>query len=346
MERNQIKDLLVAAAYSKDANVNFTDLNSAAKNGLIEYFGLDDLSVREIKRYSADVFALIEEVIEQVLPMMLADRVGMFAEIKTFARDEQVKFTIKNQGKRRVVRGIAKGARGGIYRAKKLQDADLIVPTFVYSVGYQITLEELLTGRRTVGELATLITEGFLENIYLEIIQAMRGIYTYAPANNKATASTMDLEGMKKVIRTVRAYGSPVILGFQTEIEKLINAVPGTTLTGGLTATPNVALEDIWDVRNKGYVGMFYATPVIMIPNYFLNEQNTDWMFKEQDIFILPVDNNKPVKVALHGEIYTQQVQDPSGSMEFHAHRLMGVAIVFYNTAGIFRDSGNLVGTY
>lgn len=346
MERNQIKDLLVAAAYSKDANVNFTDLNSAAKNGLIEYFGLDDLSVREIKRYSADVFALIEEVIEQVLPMMLADRVGMFAEIKTFARDEQVKFTIKNQGKRRVVRGIAKGARGGIYRAKKLQDADLIVPTFVYSVGYQITLEELLTGRRTVGELATLITEGFLENIYLEIIQAMRGIYNYAPANNKATASTMDLEGMKKVIRTVRAYGSPVILGFQTEIEKLINAVPGTTLTGGLTANPNVALEDIWDVRNKGYVGMFYATPVIMIPNYFLNEQNTDWMFKEQDIFILPVDNNKPVKVALHGEIYTQQVQDPSGSMEFHAHRLMGVAIVFYNTAGIFRDSGNLVGTY
>lgn len=346
MERNQIKDLLVAAAYSKDANVNFTDLNSAAKNGLIEYFGLDDLSVREIKRYSADVFALIEEVIEQVLPMMLADRVGMFAEIKTFARDEQVKFTIKNQGKRRVVRGIAKGARGGIYRAKKLQDADLIVPTFVYSVGYQITLEELLTGRRTVGELATLITEGFLENIYLEIIQAMRGIYTYAPANNKATASAMDLEGMKKVIRTVRAYGSPVILGFQTEIEKLINAVPGTTLTGGLTATPNVALEDIWDVRNKGYVGMFYATPVIMIPNYFLNEQNTDWMFKEQDIFILPVDNNKPVKVALHGDIYTQQVQDPSGSMEFHAHRLMGVAIVFYNTAGIFRDSGNLVGTY
>ena len=345
MERSQLKDLLVAAAYSKDANVNFSDLNSAAKNGLVEYFGLDDLNVREIKRYSTDVFALIEEVIEQVLPMMLADRVGAFAEIKTFARDEQVKFTIKNQGKRRVVRGIAKGARGGIYRAKKLQDADLIVPTFVYSVGYQITLEELLTGRRTVGELATLITEGFLENIYLEVIQAMRGIYTYAPANNKATASGMDLDKMRSVIRTVRAYGSPVIIGFQTEIEKLSN-VAGTAFTGGITAVPNVPVEDILERRNQGYVGMFYATPVVVIPNYFLNEQNADWMFKEQDIFVLPVDNQKPVKVALHGDIYTQQVQDPTGSMEFHAHRLMGVAIVFYNAVGIFRDSANSVGTY
>lgn len=345
MERSQLKDLLVAAAYSKDANVNFSDLNSAAKNGLIEYFGLDDLNVREIKRYSTDVFALIEEVIEQVLPLMLADRVGAFAEIKTFARDEQVKFTIKNQGKRRVVRGIAKGARGGIYRAKKLQDADLIVPTFVYSVGYQITLEELLTGRRTVGELATLITEGFLENIYLEIIQAMRGIYTYAPAYNKATASGMDLDKMRSVIRTVRAYGSPVIIGFQTEIEKLSN-VAGTAFTGGITAVPNVPVEDILERRNQGYVGMFYATPVVVIPNYFLNEQNADWMFKEQDIFVLPVDNQKPVKVALHGDIYTQQVQDPTGSMEFHAHRLMGVAIVFYNAVGIFRDSANTLGTY
>lgn len=345
MERSQLKDLLVAAAYSKDANVNFSDLNSAAKNGLIEYFGLDDLNVREIKRYSTDVFALIEEVIEQVLPMMLADRVGMFAEIKTFARDEQVKFTIKNQGKRRVVRGIAKGARGGIYRAKKLQDADLIVPTFVYSVGYQITLEELLTGRRTVGELATLVTEGFLENIYLEVIQAMRGIYTYAPANNKATASGMDLDKMRGLIRTVRAYGSPVILGFQTEIEKLSN-VAGTAFTGGISAVPNVPVEDILERRNQGYVGMFYATPVIAIPNYFLNEQNADWMFKEQDIFVLPVDNNKPVKVALHGDVYTQQIQDPTGSMEFQAHRLMGVAIVFYNAVAIFRDSANSVGTY
>lgn len=346
MERNELKQLLVAAAYpSKDANVNFSDLNTAAKNGLIEYFGIEDLNVREIKRYTPEMFALIEEIIEQTLPMMLADRVGMFAEIKSFARDEQVKFTIKNQGKRRVVRGIAKGARGGIYRAKKLQDADLIVPTFVYSVAYGVTLEELLTGRRTIGELATLVTEGFLENIYLEIIKAMRGIYTYAPANNKATASGMDLEKMKGLIRTVRAYGSPVIIGFQTEVEKLSNAA-GTAFSGGITAYPNVPVEDLLERRNQGYVGMFYATPVIVIPNYFLNEQNADWMFKEQDIFVLPVDNQKPVKVALHGDVYTQQIQDPTGSMEFQAHRLMGVAIIFYNAVGIYRDSANTLGNY
>lgn len=346
MERNELKQLLVAAAYSKDANVNFSDLNSAAKNGLIEYFSLEDMNVREIKRYSADVFALIEEIIEQVLPMMLADRVGQFAEIKTFARDEQVKFTIKNQGKRRVVRGIAKGARGGIYRAKKLQDADLIVPTFVYSVAYGVTLEELLTGRRTIGELATLITEGFLENIYLEIIKAMRGIYQYAPNLNKHQASGMDHDQMKSIIRTVRAYGSPVIIGFQTEVEKLINIVPNSVNGTSLVVAPNVNPLDVEEIRTMGRVGIFYGTPVITIPNYFLNEQNADWMFKEQDLFVLPVDNNKPVKVALHGDIYTQQIQDPTGSMEFQAHRLMGVAIVFYNAVGIYRDEANTIGLY
>lgn len=339
MERQLLRQLLVAAA-RPTASINFADAQSAAKNALLEHFGLEDLRIRDIRDHQAAIFGIIEEVIEQVMPAELVDRVGDFAEIKTFGRDESVKFTIKGLGKNRVARGIVEGARGGLYRAKKLDDRDFMVTTRVYTVGYQVTLEDLLTGRRTVSELVEAIANGYVELIYVEVMKALRAAYTYVPAANKATASGINEAYLQGIVRTISAYGSPVLIAFKSEAQKLFN------IAGAVgTITPNIASADLDEIRNQGFVSIYRGTPIVVMPNYFMDESNETWLLKEQDIFVLPT-SEKPVKVAFHGDLYTAPVNQPHGGVEYHAHRLMGVGVLFYNNIGIYRDTANTDGLY
>lgn len=330
MEKTLLKQLLVAAA-RKDGSVNFADAQSAAKNALVEYFGLEDMSIRDIKKQQGAIFAVIEEVVEQVLPMELESRVGQFAEIKSFGRDEMVKFTVKGMGKARVMRGIVKGARGGLYRARRLDDKDIILPTAVYTVGYQVTLEELLTGRRSVAELVELIAMGFVEIIYVEVIKALRAAASSVPANNKDLSNAYSETALKKVIRTISAYGNPVIFAFQSAAELITNVAAATSVLN-----PNIAAADLDEIRNAGRVSIYHGTPVVVLPNYFMDEANAYWLFKENQIFVLPVAD-RPVKVAMQGELYTAEVQQPAGGLEYHAHQMMGVGVLFYNNIGILQ---------
>lgn len=338
MEKKLLKDLLIAAA-RPTAAVNFADAQSAAKNALLEYFGLEDMSIRDMRKHGQAIFAIIEEVVEQVLPIELETRVGSFAEIKTFARDESVKFTIKGLGRTRVLRGIVKGARGGMYRAKKLDDQELMVTTSTYTVGYQVTLEELLSGRRTVAELVDLIANGFVEIVYAEVVKALRSIAvgTNAPAANKNSGNGIDTAKLNALIRTVSAYGNPVIIGFQSEVELLTNA---QATMGGVTLNPNVAAADLEEIRNAGRISSYRGTPIIVLPNYFMDETNTQWMFNESQLFILPV-NEKPVKVAMYGDLMTVELAQATGGVEYHAHQSMGFAVLFYNAIAIYEDLTN-----
>lgn len=337
MNINDLKVLLKAAAIPTVGN--FSDAQSAAKNALIAHFGLEDLSIREAKRLGPQVFALIDEVVEEVLPAMLEEKIGAFAEVKTFGRDDLVKFTIRGMGKNRVARGIVAGARGGLYRARRLDDKDLMLPVSVKTVAYQITLEELLSGRRTIAELVEAITRGYTEIVYIEVIKALRAAVTNAPAANVVDGNTFSDASFKDIIRVVSAYGRPVIMGFRSQLEKLSNI----SQVGG--SNPNVPTADLDELRTRGIIGLYFGTPIVELPNYFMDESNDQWVFSEEDLFVLPVDE-KPVKVAFKGELYTTEVAQPHGGVEYHAHRIMGVGVLFYNHIGIYRDSSGADGAY
>ena len=337
MDRKELMTLLKAAARNEaSANFSATEVQEAARKAILKYIGVEDgnLSARELREYRNDIFAIIEEVVDQVLPEKMTDILGRFAEIKSFNRDDQVKFRIEGLGRGRVKAAIVPGARGGIYRARRLETNDLYINTHVETIAYMMTLEELLTGSRSITDVVSTIAEGFTEKIWVEIVKAMRAAYASAPAKNKATATgnAIDLAGLDTVIRTVSAYGSPLIVGFSSLIDQITNKV------GFTGASPNTPAQDLIDIRNQGYVGLYKGTPVIKLPNYFVDDANNQWCFKETDIFVLPSDA-KPVKIALQGDAYTAEVAQPHGGMEWHLHKMMGSGILFYNNIGIYRQT-------
>lgn len=331
MKYEDLKLLTVAAASPNnrgDVNFSEADIQSAATNAIVKYFGIEDFSVRSLNKHRAEIYELINETVDEVLPIKLQDRVSDFAEIRQIERDQEAEFTIKTTlaSKRRAARAIQKGARGGIYKARRLDGSSFKVITQVETVGYMMTLEDLLTGRRTIKELIDTLADGWTEKIYYEVFMALASAAQSAPAINQVTGSNASINNsaLDKIVSIVSGYGEPRILGFKSHLSLLGN----NYIEGNNNRTATGA--DAADIRNQGYVGIYKGTDVIKLPNFITAhaDNQVTWLFPENRLFILPADE-KPVKIVLQGESYTAEVQQPHGGVEFHQHRLMGIGVLF-----------------
>ena len=329
MNRTELKSLLVAAAQNKAvATFSSQDVQLAAQNALIEHFGLKDASMRDIRGRKEEVFAVNEEIIDEVVPAMVQDRTADFAEVTTYPRDAAVvyKLPMSEQSRRRMYKAIKAGARGGIYKAYRVDGYTVTVTTQVETVGYMITLEDLLTGRRTVQELVAILTDAWMERIYEKVFNALVTASAAAPAVNKVTAGVGDEilnPYLDRLIAITRNYGNPVILGFPMHLGLIANTV------GTAYANP----QDLADIRNQGYVGQYKGVPLVALPNYIIQHPTTgaiDWLFAETKLFVIPA-GVKPVKVAFQGESHLEEVKQPHGGYEYHNHRMMGVTVLFNN---------------
>lgn len=323
---------LLQSNFQEVKGVNFADIQTASRNALIEFYGLKDLTPREIKSKRVEIMALIEEVIDEALPAKLLDRVGDFAEVKQFARDAEVVFQIKGKGKRRAYLTIKKGQRGGLYHAARLDDIQMSMDVWTETVSVYVTLEEILLGKYSLADLMANILDGFVERLYVQVIEALQAAYTVIPNANKAGAAGIDTGKLDDVIRVIAAYGQPVIMGFHKVVAKINNS---QFISG---SNPNVPTSDLDELKAKGYIGQYKGTPIVRLPNYIIDENtNAEWLLDESFLFILPA-GAKPVKVALKGDITISEITHATGSMEQNAHKLLGVGILINNNIGLYED--------
>lgn len=346
MNKVELKQLLVAAARNKAiANFSVSDVQSAATNALVEHFGFKDATFRDIRSQKEAVFAVIEEVIDEVVPMMVQDRTGDFAEVQTFPRNSAIMYKIPmaEESRRRMYRALKPGARGGIYKSFRLDGYTLTVTPEIHTVGYAITLEELLTGQRTIQELVTVIADAWMEKIYEKVFLALSTAANAAPAANQVSASNglavVNAE-LDKLIAITRSYGSPVILGFPAQLRLLTN-VPGS-ITG--YANP----QDLEDIRNRGYIGLYKGVPLVELPNYIIGHPTSgvlNWLFDENRLFIVPA-GVRPVKVAFQGESHLEEVKQPAGGYEYHNHRIFAVTVLFKNHICSYESLTDVMGAF
>ena len=340
MTRNELISIFKGAINPDYTKFSLSEANEAVINGIVELYGLKDASAREIRARQDEVFALVEETIEELLPKAIEDVVGGFVEVKTFARDAEPIFKTEKVGKSRARMSIVEGARGGIYRARRLDNRNFQVDVKVETVGAFVTLEEILLGKVSLAELMANITNGFVERIYVKSVQALRTAKTLAPAANlvDVTSETFDEAAMDKMIRIASAYGTPVIMGFRSAIAKINNGA-------GWTQTPNISNKDAEDIRSRGFVNVYKGVPVVELPNYLVDETNAEYVFNEGDIFILPTEA-RPIKVAMKGDLHMEEVKHASGSMEQSAHRLVGVGLYLANNVCVYTDTKAATGRY
>lgn len=323
-----LKQVLIAALNGVPATANFSaeETERAAINAMLKEIGIDENSTsREIRAKEDLAFALIEEAVDEILPKKLENVLGEFAEVKQFARDAEVVFNIERIGKDRAKLTISKGARGGIYRAAKLDSKHFSVNTSVHTVAVYVTLEEIILGTMSLAELYSNILEGFEEIIYKEVFNALASGQAVAGyeriGHDSPTTVKADLgAAIDKVMPYVKQYGIPTIFGSYQALANLSNEAIAN----------HPEMMDSADRRNYGFVQIYKGSKVVELPNYLVSGSNENWFYDPAYVFVLP-SGAKPVKVALKGDLTLIRNIQATGSEKWEAHKLAGVGVAMAN---------------
>ena len=261
----ELKQVLVAALNGVAASANFSaeETDKAAVNALLKEIGIDENSTgREIRAKEDLAFALIEEAVDEILPKKLEGVLQEFAEVRQFARDAEVLFNIEKIGKNRAKLTISKGARGGIYRAAKLDRKYFSVDTTIQTVAVSVTLEEIILGTLSLAELYSNILEGFEEIVYKEVFNALASAkpvagYDRIGHDSPTTVKSSLGSAIDKVMPYVKQYGIPTIFGSYQALANLSNPA----------SEWHPEMNDSAERRQYGFVQLYKGAKVVELPN-------------------------------------------------------------------------------
>lgn len=289
---------------------------------------------RSFRRNGREIFDLMEESVDQVLPVKVQEVLGAFSEVLQFGNNDAIKFKRRlghNRGKQYVTRSTA----AGVYDTFRLDEEAFELRPYVYGGGAIVDFERYLDGVEDIMEVYDILMEGLMDRIYEEVQGCLLASYNDAgrPARNKVAVNGFDAVEMASLLNVVSAYGTPVIY---------CSAPFASSITNIISNGDNVKMsdEDIADFRRQGYIGKFAGAPVIVLPNSFIDEENEKAVFDPRYAFVIPAGKEKIVKIAMVGQTIIKQVENEDWSMEIQMYKKLAVGVVSRpNYWGIYFNS-------
>ena len=343
MTIKEMKELALCAAKNEaPANYSMENVNDALVEGLREMAG----SVNQFMKNRYDIYEIIIEAADEVVPNKVIDAVGIFAEVRQVGQGQKAMFTTK-LGRTRARKFLTQVGLSGVYETFRLDKGRFEVGAYAIGGACTIDFERMLDGAEDMAELVGLLTEAQTDAVYQQVQRALRAAYskTGVPVNNRATGATFNGTEMMKLISTVRAYGSGAVIFAPPEFIAAMGAdaivpvtVGNSTNYGGVQGVYHP--QDIDAIHNTGYINLFRGTPIIQIPQSFIDETNTKTWIDPQLAYVLPTGGEKVVKVVFEGQTQMYDFVNRDQSMEIHTYRKLGTAILTYHNWGIYQNSG------
>lgn len=327
-----IIDLAVATVTKENIPSEFTaaDLEDSLREQLSAF-----QDYKYLRKHAADLYEIIEEVANVVIPRKVLEQFGGFADIRRKGYGEKISFTVRT-GKYRGKKFVTKAGDQGIYKTFTLDNRELVMQPRVYAGATRLEIEDFLLGRISMAELLDVLTEALGEKLYIEIEKALVASFNAPerPAANKYSGNGLIIEEFDKLINTVRAYGDSVnIYCTFAFASKLYNA-PGWASA----VSPKISTRDLEDIRNQGYVGMYKGCNVIILNQSFTDDTNTETLIDDSYAYIMPVGAEKPVKIAFEGPTFVRNFTDAVLSEEISLEQMFDVAVLSHNYWAIYRD--------
>ena len=276
------------------------------------------------------IFALVEEVIDDVLPKKVLEEYGMFAEITTVAQGDKAIFRqkVSAASKRRAKQFITKVGLAGVYEVFKLDGKSYEVPTTAFGGAAQISIEEFLDGRVDFNTLVDIVMEGLDEAIYLEIEKALIGAVDSLGTNNKYAGAGFNETAMDRLISVADSYGKSTIY---CTYEFAATMVPAE---GWIS---DAMKDQKW---NNGYLANYKGHNVIVLNQSLVDETNTTKVIDPAYAWIIPTGSNeKPVKIAFEGQTLVDDRKNDDWSKEIQVYRKLGVGALITNNICVYRNT-------
>ena len=302
------------------------DINATLRDELNSIAG----NYHKYEQNKHTIFALIEEVVDEVLPARVMEQYGRFAEIKTVPQGDKAIFRqkISADSRKRAKKFITKVGLAGVYEVFKLDGKTVELPVTAYGGAAQISIEEFLDGRVNFQDLVDIVMEGLDEAIYVEIEKALKATVTDLRSANKYTGAGFSETAMDKLLMVADSYGKAAIY---CTFEFAATMLPDTNWVS------NEMKNRMWD---NGYLGNYKGHDVIVL-NQSLDIEG-DVVKKVIDpsyAWIIPVGADKPVKIAFEGQTLVDDRKNDDWSKEIQVYRKLGVGTVVTNNICVYQNT-------
>ena len=329
----EIKELaLNAARGTAPENYSVENVNDALRDELNAMCS----SINEFRRNQYDIFEIIIETADEIVPKKVIDYVGIFAEVKTVGNGQKAMFKRK-LGKNRAKKFLTQVGLSGVYETFRLDTETFTVEAHAVGGAGTIDFDRMLDGSENMADIMDIITEGLTDSVFYEVQKALVAAYNAAgvPAANRKTGSSFVAKDMQDLVNIVRSYGTSAVIFACPEFV----AAMGPDQIGDSSYKAVYSPKDIEDIANTGYIKMFRGTPIVQMPQSFIDETNTAVALDPQYAFVLPTGGEKVVKVVLEGPTQMWMRDNRDQSMEINAYKKMGAAILTYHNWGIYKNT-------
>jgi hypothetical protein len=277
-------------------------------------------------RNKEDVFELLEQNLEEVLPQSIKGALDMFVETIHVAQGQRLEFRV-TRGKQRGKQFVTRATESGNYETFRLdRDRFDVYPQAIGGAGY-VDFERYLDGLESMTDIYQVIQEGIVDRLFEMVQEVLLASWNASgrPARNKVAANAFNPAAMKKLCNTVAAYGSPIIYCTPEFAAEMVNAIIYNNTT-------KISDQDMIDIRERGYVGKFQGVPVVLMPQSFTDETNTKLVMNPSFAYVLPAGKEKLIKLGFEGSPYFREWDDHEGDNSFVLQGYLKVGIGMFTT--------------
>ena len=335
---SEIKELaLHAARRTAPTNYSVDNVDSALCDELKNLAG----SINKFMKHRYDIYEIIIETADEIVPNKVIDALGAFAEVKVVGQGQKALFK-KSLGKNRAKKFLTQVGLSGVYETFRLDKAEFEVSATAVGGGVTIDFERMLDGAEVMADVMEILTEGLTDAVFGEVQKALKAAVnaTGRPQANYVIDNVFNGDKMFKLVNVVRAYGGSAVIFAPPEFVGAMgpDAIVPIPANGNYGAVYHP--QDIDAIHNTGYVNLFRGTPIVQIPQSYVDETNTTTWIDPQLAYVLPTGKEKVVKVVLEGPTQINDFKNRDNSLEIYAYKKMGAAILAHHNWGIYQNTG------
>ena len=337
MTINELRELARHAANrTAPAEFSVSSVDAAVADGFKNLCG----SINNFMRNRYDIYDIIIENADEVVPNKVMDAMGQFAEVIQLKNGEKKLFKRGGIGRNRAKKFLTQVGLNGLYETFRLDQETFTIG--MKSIGGAVTVDfqRLIDGSENLAEFMNVLAEAQEDAIYAEVQNALMTAVAEGspmPQANKFEGS-YDAAQLQTLINTVKAYGGGATIFAAPEFIAAMG--PDAIVAGGTNVQGVYHPEDIDAIHLNGRIRIFRGTPVVELRQSFLDEKNAQVMINPAYAYILPTGKEKVVKICLEGATQMYDVINPDQSMEIHSYKMIGVGILAFNNWGVYHNTG------
>lgn len=317
MNKQLIMELCMDVRHNRSSVADQT-----AEQRKVELVELFSNLMSNYERNKVEINEIIKENVNAVLKQRVGGALDVIAEIAYVPHGVKKEYNVR--------RGTIKTeyvALGSEIRRQKIYRSKVEAKPQAIGAAVYAEWDDILAGRaESFTDMIDEIAEKTLEQVLVSIQNTFVKAMTNAPAANKYTGA-FALQQVRNVANTVSAYGKPVIVGTSVALSNI-------TSDAGFKASMSENMKD--EFNKNGFIGVWEGKALVQLPNTFTDETNTEWVLDNKNMFVIPVNADKPVKVTFEGgaEMLEQQSFD-DGSITKKTLQKVGVNVLQVPNLGL-----------